>query len=134
MDTLTQNKFAAYLDRCNNWSRSRFYYRADVTSNYFWKLKHGRKNPSPDIIVRLALATEGECQPSDVFHYFEELKQFRDVDELLRLLESQWVDETVFARSVSRFDLEERMADLRLDGHCILTREKNGHVEYRLCE
>ena len=113
---------------------SRFYYRADVSSNYFWKLKRGVKNPSPDIIVRLALATQGECKPSDVFEWFEELKQFRDTEELLRLLEVQWVDESVFARTVSRFDLEERMADLRRAGYCILTREHDGHTEYKLCE
>lgn len=134
MESHDRNKFGAYLDRCNNWAMSRFYYRADVSSNYFWKLKRGVKNPSPDLIVRLALATEGECKPSDVFEWFEELKQFRDTDELLRLLEVQWVDETVFARMVNRFDLEDRMADLRRAGHCILTRTQDGHTEYRLCE
>ena len=134
MESYYQNRFGEYLARSNNWAKSRFYYRAGVSSNYFWKLKRGIKNPSPDLIVRLAMATEGQCKPSEVFEYFEELKQFRDVDELLRLLKTQWVDEKVFARSVSRFDLEQRMADLRQAGHCILTRTKDGHVEYRLCE
>ena len=113
---------------------SRFYYRADVSSNYFWKLKRGVKNPSPDLIVRLALATEGECKPSDVYEWFEGLKNFRDTEELLRILEIQWVDESVFARTFGRFDLEEQMDDLRQSGHCILTREQDGHTEYKLCE
>lgn len=133
MDT-DKNKFAAYLDGKNNHAKSLFYYRAEVPSGYFWKLKMGYKNPSPDLIVRLALASEGECKPSDVFAYFEELKQLRDVSTLLELLSKDWVDESSFARLVSRFDLAERMDELIEEGHCILTREQGGTKGYKLCE
>lgn len=133
MDT-DKNRFAAYLDGMNNHGKSLFYYRAEVPSGYFWKLKKGYKNPSPDLIVRLALASEGECKPSDVFAYFEELKQLRDVGTLLELLSKDWVDESSFARLVSRFDLGERMDELIEEGHCILTREQGGTKGYKLCE
>lgn len=133
MDT-DKNKFAHYLDGKNNHGKSLFYYRADVSSNYFWKLKKGYKNPSPDLIVRLALASEGEAKPSDVFAYFEELKQLRDIGTLLELLAEDWVDESSFARKVSRFDLADRMEELIAEGHCILTREHGGTKGYRLGE
>ena len=133
MDT-DKNKFAQYLDGKNNHGKSLFYYRADVSSNYFWKLKKGYKNPSPDLIVRLALASEGEAKPSDVFAYFEELKQLRDISTLLELLAEDWVDESSFARKVSRFDLADRMEELISAGHCILTREHGGSKGYKLGE
>lgn len=132
MDTQTPpNKFAEYLDSLNNWGKSRFYHRAGTNSNYFWKLRDGRRNPGPDMIVSLALATEGQCLPSDVAGYFEQIKWSRDKDRLVTMLRDDWVDDFSFARCVGEYDLHERMNDLSLDGYEI-TMRLNPNRQYRI--
>lgn len=132
MDTKSENKFAEYLSELNNWGRSYFYNRADVCSNYFWKLKNGRKRPSPDLIVRLALATEGRCQPSDVFMYFEEVRQSQHLDVLVNDMRDDWVNHLDYFRKFRSFDLPDQVEQLMQNGYTVTTRVVDGFCEYRL--
>ena len=136
MDTTT-DKFAKYLSQQNNWGRSRFYYRAGISSNHFWKLKRGWKFPSPDTIVRLALATEGDCFPSDVFTYFESVRLSALDETLVTMLREGWVSQAKFAFAVAQYDLDERMQELEEQGYPILVRlnaDPSGGKEYSLAE
>lgn len=66
------NKFQQYLDQLSHWPKSRFYYRADVRSTYFWKLKEGQRYASADLIHRIWKATEGEVDLPSVIEWFGE--------------------------------------------------------------
>ena len=134
MDTTSKNKFAEYLDARNNWGRSHFYHRADISSNYFSKLRQGLKRPGPDTIVRLALATEGECQPSDVFMYFEAIAREQDKVRLLEILREEWIDALALARREKWYDLDDRVSELYEDGHAIAMRMVDGRREYHINE
>lgn len=134
MDTTDVNNFAAYLRSLSHHGRSLFYHRAGTSSNYFYKLRHGLRHASPDLIVSLSLATEGRCLPSDVAAFFENLKWSRDTDRLLSMLREDWVDDFTFARCVGEYDLHERMSELTEDGHEITIRLDDNRRQYRINE
>jgi hypothetical protein len=134
MDTLTE-KFASYLEGKNNHGKSLFYHRAGISANHFWKLKAGWKFPKPETIVSLALATEGECRPSDVFEYFETVRLAAIDESLLKMLREGWVGEAKFARAEAQYDLDARIRNLEARGHSILTKgDESSEVEYTLGE
>lgn len=79
------NGFDQYLQGLDHWTKSRFYVRADIASHYFWKLKHGLRHPSPELIHRVWKATEGQVALDDVIDWFQAIRTAGLKDEVMKL-------------------------------------------------